>query len=122
MCEPRAEILSAAKDPGTKRCVAAGPVSRILSAGLLPQDGHSSRPGITARLKRPTRRFNAPSQHVSRRRSERFRRMRAKRASNAPATRAIARHAQILRSANPSHPLGISAAGYARKPPQLRSG
>jgi hypothetical protein len=37
--------------------VAAGPVSRILSAGLLPQDGHSSGPSITARLKRPTRRF-----------------------------------------------------------------
>ena len=30
--------------------VAAGPVSRILSAGLLPQDGHSSGPRITARL------------------------------------------------------------------------
>ena len=29
---------------------AAGPVSRILSAGLLPQDGHSSGPRITARL------------------------------------------------------------------------
>ncbi len=37
--------------------MAAGPVSRILSAGLLPQDGHSSGPRITARLKRPTRRF-----------------------------------------------------------------
>ncbi len=44
--------------------VAAGPVSRILSAGLLRQDGHSSRPRITARLKRPTRRFDAPSRHV----------------------------------------------------------
>jgi len=30
--------------------VAAGPVSRILSAGLLPLDGHSSGPRITARL------------------------------------------------------------------------
>src|SRR5208337_2900044 len=49
----------------TQTSVAAGPVSRILSAGLLPQDGHSSRPGIAARLKRPTRRFDAPSQHVS---------------------------------------------------------
>jgi len=37
--------------------VAAGPVSRILSAGLLRQDGHSSGPNITARLKRPTRRL-----------------------------------------------------------------
>ena len=37
--------------------VAAGPVSRILSAGLLRQDGHSSGPRITARLKRPTRRL-----------------------------------------------------------------
>jgi hypothetical protein len=36
---------------------AAGPVSRILSAGLLPQDGHSSGPRITAQLKRPTRRL-----------------------------------------------------------------
>ena len=35
--------------------VAAGPVSRILSA--LRQDGHSSGPRITARLKRPTRRL-----------------------------------------------------------------
>jgi len=30
--------------------VAAGPVSRILSAGLLRWDGHSSGPRITARL------------------------------------------------------------------------
>jgi len=30
--------------------LAAGPVSRILSAGLLPLDGHSSGPRITARL------------------------------------------------------------------------
>ena len=37
--------------------MAAGPVSRILSAGLLRQDGHSSGPNITARLKRPTRRL-----------------------------------------------------------------
>ena len=37
--------------------VAAGPVSRILSAGLLRQDGHSSGPSIAARLKRPTRRL-----------------------------------------------------------------
>jgi len=35
--------------------VAAGPVSRILSA--LRQDGHSSGPRIAARLKRPTRRL-----------------------------------------------------------------
>jgi hypothetical protein len=44
--------------------VAAGPVSRILSAGLLQQDDHSSGPRITARLKRPTRRFGAPSRHA----------------------------------------------------------
>ena len=37
--------------------VAAGPISRILSAGLLRWDGHSSGPCITARLKRPTRRL-----------------------------------------------------------------
>src|SRR6476646_3920039 len=37
--------------------VAAGPISRILSAGLLRQDGHSSGPSIAARLKRPTRRL-----------------------------------------------------------------
>ena len=49
----------------TQTSLAAGPVSRILSAGMLLQDGHSSRPGIAARLKRPTRRFDAPSQHVS---------------------------------------------------------
>jgi hypothetical protein len=36
---------------------AAGPVSRILSAGLLPRDGHSSGLRITAQLKRPTRRL-----------------------------------------------------------------
>src|SRR5208282_3927797 len=49
---------------GSNKLVAAGPVSRILSAGLLPQDGHSSGPRITAGLKRPTRRFDAPSRHV----------------------------------------------------------
>jgi len=49
----------------TKEIVAAGPVSRILSAGRNRQDGHSSRPRIAARLKRPTRRFDAPSQRVS---------------------------------------------------------
>ena len=47
--------------------MAAGPVSRILSVGLLRQDGHSSGPRIAARLKRPTRRFAAPSRHVLRR-------------------------------------------------------
>jgi len=36
---------------------AAGPISRILSAGFLPQDGHSSGLRITAQLKRPTRRL-----------------------------------------------------------------
>ena len=41
----------------SQKFVAAGPVSRILSAGLLRQDGHSSGPRITARLKRPTRRL-----------------------------------------------------------------
>jgi len=50
----------------TKEIVAAGPVSRILSAGRNRQDGHSSRPRIAARLKRPTRRFDAPSRHVPR--------------------------------------------------------
>ncbi len=30
----------------------------------VPQDGHSSRPRIAARLKRPTRRFGAPSRHT----------------------------------------------------------
>ena len=44
--------------------LAAGPVSRILSAGLLLRDDHSSGPRITAGLKRPTRRFDAPSRHV----------------------------------------------------------
>ena len=44
--------------------VAAGPVSRILSAGLLRRDGHSSGQRITAVLWRPTRRFYAPSRHV----------------------------------------------------------
>jgi hypothetical protein len=38
-----------------EKFVAAGPVSRILSA--LRRDGHSSGPRITARLKRPTRRL-----------------------------------------------------------------
>ena len=47
--------------------MAAGPVSRILSATRMLRDGHSSRPHITARLKRPTRRCNAPSRHASRR-------------------------------------------------------
>jgi hypothetical protein len=35
--------------------------------GLLPRDGHSSRPRITEWLKRPTRRFHAPSRYVFRR-------------------------------------------------------
>jgi hypothetical protein len=48
-----------------RELMAAGPVSRILSA--LRRDGHSSGPRITAGLKRPTRRFGAPSQHASRR-------------------------------------------------------
>ena len=48
-----------------KEVVAAGPVSRILSAARRLQDGHSSGPRITARLWRPTRRFDAPSGHVS---------------------------------------------------------
>ena len=47
----------ASKCPVSALVAAAGPVSRILSAGLLPQDGHSSGPRITARLKRPTRRL-----------------------------------------------------------------
>jgi hypothetical protein len=63
--------------------VAAGPVSRILSAGLLPRDGHSSGPRIAARLKRPTRRFDAPSRHVRRCRCQRCQRIRARRAVTA---------------------------------------
>jgi len=35
-----------------------------LSAVLRPQDGHSSRLAIADELQRPTRRFDAPSQHV----------------------------------------------------------
>src|SRR3954463_7841328 len=42
----------------------AGPVSRILSAGLHRQDDHSSRRRVTTPLQRPTRRFDAPSRHV----------------------------------------------------------
>ena len=49
--------------------MAAGPVSRILSAGFLQQDGHSSRPRITARLKRPTRRWRRAEPARSPRRS-----------------------------------------------------
>ncbi len=43
-----------------------GPVSRILSGGLRRRDGHSSGTRVTARLKRPTRRFGAPSQRAAR--------------------------------------------------------
>src|SRR5579864_8797024 len=39
------------------------PISRILY-GVAAADGHSSRPSITERLKRPTRRFGAPSRHA----------------------------------------------------------
>src|SRR3954466_3234565 len=42
----------------------AGPVSRILSAGLHRQDDHSSRRRVNPPLQRPTRRFDAPSRHV----------------------------------------------------------
>ena len=38
--------------------MAAGSVSRILSASRSLQDGHSSRPHITMRLQRPTRNFH----------------------------------------------------------------
>ena len=41
------------------------PISRILY-GVAAADGHSSRPVITDRLKRPTRKFGAPSRHASR--------------------------------------------------------
>jgi len=41
------------------------PVSRILY-GVAAADGHSSRPSIAERLKRPTRKFGAPSRHASR--------------------------------------------------------
>ena len=39
------------------------PVSRILY-GVAAADGHSSRPVIAERLKRPTRKFGAPSRHA----------------------------------------------------------
>ena len=39
------------------------PISRILY-GVAAADGHSSRPVITDRLKRPTRKFGAPSRHA----------------------------------------------------------
>jgi hypothetical protein len=39
------------------------PVSRILY-DVAAADGHSSRPSITERLKRPTRKFGAPSRHA----------------------------------------------------------
>jgi hypothetical protein len=42
----------------TNKFVAAGSVSRILSASRSLQDGHSSRPHIAVRLKRPTRNFH----------------------------------------------------------------
>src|SRR2546421_9027619 len=58
--ESRAKLLSVAKELTNK--MAAGPVSRILSA--LRRDGHSSGTRIAARLKRPTRRCDAPSRHV----------------------------------------------------------
>jgi hypothetical protein len=41
----------------------AGPISRILY-GVAAADGHSSRPHIAERLKRPTRKFGAPSRHA----------------------------------------------------------
>ena len=44
--------------------MAAGPVSRILSATGMLRDGHSSGPRITAGLKRPTRKLGAPSRHA----------------------------------------------------------
>ena len=45
--------------------VDARPVSRILY-GAAAVDGHSSRPAIAGRLKRPTRKFGAPSRHAYR--------------------------------------------------------
>ena len=44
------------------RFLAAGSVSRILSAILRSQDGHSSRRRVTTPLQRPTRTFGEPSQ------------------------------------------------------------
>ncbi len=41
----------------------AGPVSRILY-GVAAVDGHSSRPAITGKLKRPTRKCGAPGRHA----------------------------------------------------------
>ena len=56
----------------TEEFVAAGPVSRILYVIFRQRDGHSSRPAIAGGLKRPTRRFDAPSQHVPRKASSLF--------------------------------------------------
>ena len=62
-------ILCPDKDEGPqlrkrlRAMVDAGPVSRILY-GVAAVDGHSSRPAIAGRLKRPTRKFGAPSRHA----------------------------------------------------------
>ena len=56
LCAPESKLKN--------EIAAAGPVSRILSAGLLRRDGHSSGQRIAAVLWRPTRRFYAPSRHV----------------------------------------------------------
>ena len=55
--------LNSAKSRGPK--VDAEPVSRILY-GVAAANGHSSRPAITGKLKRPTRKFGAPSRHAFR--------------------------------------------------------
>ena len=64
--EPNGRIAQVAGQFSGKctELVAAGPVSRILSAARMLRDDHSSGTRIAARLKRPTRRFNAPSRYV----------------------------------------------------------
>ena len=73
--------------------MAAGSVSRILSATRMLRDGHSSGPRITARLKRPTRRFDAPSRHASRR----FRRFLLQLLPNLPNRRELPPYLVLLR-------------------------
>ena len=54
----RRRSATKSKDRSAKTKIAAGPVSRILSAAHKERQGdHSSRPCITARLQRPTRKL-----------------------------------------------------------------
>ena len=54
--------------PGGRARMTIGPVSRILSPSRKggTRDGHSSRPHLAVRLKRPTRKLDAPSRPVPR--------------------------------------------------------